>query len=273
MRLFDLLKVWEPTFDASKAKVHLARHDGAHAPLEVFREGRFDEWQRRQTKRNFECEYLVSLVQAGSATRWLYAGLFRPNGYVDGPDPEHPYIYTLERVPSCEEWVGRLFLESVYKARGSYPFATTLSNDLTVVELLSERLSIADFPGFKAVNLSKSQLDILVRGNAAAWRSALSSVKGIYLITDVAKGLLYVGKASGVEGIWGRWCAYSANAHGGNVALRKEFGIDASDERRRDLRFAILEIADLSATEEDIDRRESHWKSVLLSRAHGYNRN
>ncbi|NYS35026.1 GIY-YIG nuclease family protein, partial [Streptococcus danieliae] len=84
---------------------------------------------------------------------------------------------------------------------------------------------------------------------------------------------LYVGKASGADGIWRRWCAYAANGHGGNVALRQEFGIEASEERRHALRFAVLEIADLSATEADLCERESHWKSVLLSRNHGFNRN
>ena len=146
-------------------------------------------------------------------------------------------------------------------------------DDLTVTELLPHPLSVADFPGFKAVNLTKAQLDVVVRNNSPAWRSALSSVKGIYLISDSGTGRLYVGKASGVDGIWGRWCTYAANVHGGNVALREEFGIDATDERRRELRLAVLEIADLSATEEDISRREGHWKSVLLSRDHGYNRN
>ena len=169
--------------------------------------------------------------------------------------------------------MGRLYLESQYTERHSYPKGETLAEDLTVTDLLAERLSISDFPGFKAVNLTKAQLDTVVRQQTAAWRAALSSVKGIYVITDTTTGRLYVGKASGADGIWGRWCAYAANGHGGNVALRKEFGIEATEERRHALRFAVLEIADLSATEEDLCERESHWKSVLLSREHGYNRN
>lgn len=273
MRLFDLLMMWEPSFEPKRAKVHLARYNGNERPLDVFLEGQFDEWQRWQSERNFQREFVVSLVQAGSPTRWLFAGLFRSIDYVEEGDPTPHYFYTLERLPSAEEWVGRLYLTSVYKARESYPRGETLAHDLTVAELLPERLSIADFPGFKAVNLIKAQLDIVVRNNTEAWRSALSSVKGIYLITDAATGKLYVGKASGADGIWGRWCAYASNSHGGNVALRKEFGIEATPERRHDLCFSVLEIADLSATEDDINRRESHWKAILLTRDHGYNRN
>ena len=48
-------------------------------------------------------------------------------------------------------------------------------------------------------------------------------------------------------------------------------GIEAPPERQNDLRFSILEIADLNAS--DIDQREAHWKRILLSRTHGYNRN
>lgn len=273
MRLFDLLKVWEPTFAPSKAKVHLARYNGRHRPLDVFLEGDFDQWQRWQTRRNFQREFVVSLVNMGTPTHWLYAGLFRSLGHVEETDPKPHYFYDLERVGSCEEWVGRLHLQSLYTERHSYPRGETLAEDLTVSQLLPERLSIADFPGFKAVNLTKAQLDIVVRNHSTAWRSALSSVKGIYVITDMATGRLYVGKASGSDGIWGRWCAYAANGHGGNVALQQEFGIEASEERRHALRFAVLEIADLSATEADICERENHWKSVLLSRDHGFNRN
>lgn len=273
LRLFDLLRMWEPPFEPSQAKVHLARYDGDERPLDVFLEGRFDEWQRSQTKRNFECDFVVSLVQADSPTRWLFVGLFRSNGCVKTNDPKQKYYYDLVRVRAAEDWVGRLYLTSIYKERNSYPYGETLAGDLTVAELLPERLSIGRFPGFKAVNLPKSQLDRVVQQNIESWRSALSSVKGIYLITDDDTGELYVGKADGTDGIWGRWCAYSSNGHGGNVALRKEFGITATPERRHKLRFSILEIADLAATNDDINGRESHWKSVLGSRAHGYNRN
>lgn len=117
MRLFDLLKVWEPAFDPPKAKIHLARYNGNERPLDVFLEGTFDWWQRWQTKRNFQREFVVSLVNTGSPTRWLYAGLFRSIDYAEEADPKPHYFYTLERVHSCEAWVGRLYLESVYTGR------------------------------------------------------------------------------------------------------------------------------------------------------------
>lgn len=273
MLLFDLLKLWEPGFTAENAKVHLARHNGKEHPLDVFLEGRFDAWQSWQTQRNFQKEFVVSLIQAGRPTRWLFAGLFRKIGSTPHTEPRPHYLYELERIEAAEEWVGRLYLDSQYKERHSYPLGKTLANDLVVSELLSKRLTIGDFPGYKSVNLTKEHLDIVVRQDISTWRSALSSVKGIYLITDSATGKLYVGKADGEDGIWGRWCTYAATTHGGNVALRQEFGIEAVPERKYDLRFSILEIADLHAMSHEISARENHWKEVLLTRLHGYNLN
>ncbi|VVP59762.1 hypothetical protein PS880_06068 [Pseudomonas fluorescens] len=63
------------------------------------------------------------------------------------------------------------------------------------------------------------------------------------------------------------------HSHGHNVALKKEFGIDAPPERQNDLRFSVLEIADLHTMKKEIEARESHWKEILMTRLHGYNLN
>jgi hypothetical protein len=81
-----------------------------------------------------------------------------------------------------------------------------------------------------------------------------------------------VGKADGESGIWQRWSTYVSNGHGNNVALVKELGL-SGPERKGDFSFSLLEIADSQSTCEEIARRESHWKEVLASRNHGYNRN
>lgn len=78
------------------------------------------------------------------------------------------------------------------------------------------------FPGFDRLVLDRAQLQAVMREHRyAAWRTALSSVVGIYLITDTRDGRQYIGKADGAESIRQRWSAYAANGHGGNVELRK----------------------------------------------------
>lgn len=99
----------------------------------------------------------------------------------------------------------------------------------------------------------------------AAWRTALSSVVGICLITDTLDGRHYVGKANGAESIRQRWNAYATNGHGGNVELR---GLEPSS-----FRFSLLRVFDPSPPTREIDLAESHFKQALDTRRHGLNRN
>ncbi|WP_043223648.1 GIY-YIG nuclease family protein [Bordetella hinzii] len=272
MKVFDLLQLQEPSLKPQNCKIHFARYNQHEHPLDVFIEGQFDGWQSWQGSRNFKREFVLSFVQAGTTTSWLFVGLFRVKGCVLKKEPEQHFMYDLERVQSCEEFVGRLYATSPYTQRNSYLLGETLAPGLVVSHILPRRLSIADFPGYKLVDVPKGQLDIIVRDSIPTWRTALSNVKGIYLISDRKTHKLYVGKADGVEGIWGRWCVYAKNGHGGNVALREELGID-SLKRQADLRFSLLEIADIHSTKEEILAREEHWKTVLMTRNNGYNRN
>lgn len=99
----------------------------------------------------------------------------------------------------------------------------------------------------------------------AAWRTALASVVGIYLITDTRDGRHYVGKADGAETIRQRWNGYATNGHGGNVELRH---LDPAS-----FRFSLLRVFDPATPTRVIDETESHFKIALDSRKHGLNRN
>jgi hypothetical protein len=122
------------------------------------------------------------------------------------------------------------------------------------------------FPGFDRLVLSHPPLQAVMREHRyASWRTALSSVVGIYLITDTQDGRQYVGKADGAESIRQRWSAYSTNGHGGNVELR---GLDPTS-----FQFSLLRVFDPATPTRDIDAAESHFKDALGTRRHGLNRN
>lgn len=122
------------------------------------------------------------------------------------------------------------------------------------------------FPGFDRLILSHVQLQAVMREHRyASWRTALSSVFGIYLITDTRDGRHYVGKADGEESIRQRWHAYATNGHGGNVELKT---LDPSS-----FRFSLLRVFDPSTPRADINAAESHFKVALDSVRHGLNRN
>ena len=114
------------------------------------------------------------------------------------------------------------------------------------------------FPGFDRLVLDHAQLQAVMREHRyASWRTALSSVTGVYLITDTRDGRQYVGKADGVESIRQRWSAYATNGHGGNVELRNvdpttsHSGITSAsptNDSRRGVYAANLGTPDLSWT-------------------------
>lgn len=132
-------------------------------------------------------------------------------------------------------------------------------------------MSIADaepipFPGFDRLILTHAQLRAVMREHRyASWRTALSSVLGIYLITDTGTGRHYVGKADGEESIRQRWHAYATTGHGGNVELR---ALDPAS-----FQFSLLRVFDPAAPTREIDAAESHFKTALDTRRHGLNRN
>lgn len=122
------------------------------------------------------------------------------------------------------------------------------------------------FPGFDQLILDYARLQAVMREHRyGAWRTALASVVGIYLITDTRDGRHYVGKADGAESIRQRWSAYATNGHGGNVELRN---LDPST-----FRFSLLRVFDPATPTREIDAAESHFKTALDSREFGLNRN
>jgi hypothetical protein len=106
-----------------------------------------------------------------------------------------------------------------------------------------------------------SRLDKLPKG----WIAVLQSSKGIYLLTCPRTKEQYVGSATGEGGFWSRWQEYVQTGHGGDVALKSR---DPSDYQA-----SILEVAGTASTWEDILKMEGRWKSKLLSREMGLNRN
>ena len=145
-------------------------------------------------------------------------------------------------------------------------------------------LEIADrdkqpFPGFDNVVLTFRELGEMVADHRYVdWRTALSQVQGIYLITDSSNGKQYVGKADGTERILGRWKTYASDGHGGNRALRElsKASIGAGGtktDHARHFVFSILRVFGPSTSSSEVDAAESYYKKALMTREFGLNRN
>ena len=274
MLLFDLMGLMNRDLVPEDSKIHLATWNGAENPLDVYLGGDFDEWQSWQTKRNFERKYVVSLIALPQTDQWLFAGVYRSHGaeWREEPGGSECYYYNLERDRACDELAGRMVLAFTRSGRQSYLNAENWAGDVDLAQVYAEPLAIGDFPGYRAVDLSRDELLLMFRQSLDTWRAALSSVAGIYLISDNVSGKLYVGAAYGEGGFWQRWASYAATGDGGNKEL-VELLSKEGESRANAFRYSILEIADIHTGMEDIIAREKHWKKVLLTRSHGLNAN
>jgi hypothetical protein len=270
LTLFALLNLLHPGLEPRQVKIHCAVYNGSEDPIDLFLAGRFEEWQRWQKQRNFERPFVVSLIATGQKHQWMFAGLYRSFAPTNFENDHH--YYPLIEDYSCTPLKGRLFVRFEKLFRQPYPFAEKIMSEITVTELRDAALSVARFPGFRKVDLSREELCLVHRQQHPDWVGALSSVAGVYLISDTLSGKLYVGSASGQGGIWQRWSEYVLSGHGGNVEL-KALLAGEGEQRARHFRYAILEITDVHDDEASVLKREAHWKRILLSRSHGLNRN
>lgn len=267
MHSLALLSQLLPVFEPHSAKVHLASFNGVDAPIDVYLAGNFPEWQCHQTARNFQRKYVVALVELPEPHLWLFAGLFHSLSVK--PREKGGYYYHLEEVSECRELNGRLVVDFHRPGRNSYLKAERWADQMLVHELRRNALTIRTFPGYRSVDISFQELQHLSKESPPSWVTALSSIAGVYLITDLKLGKLYVGSASGQRGIWGRWMSYAKTGHGDNKELRSL--LKKNPEQSRHWRLSILELADVTASDESVLVREAHWMSILASRSHGLN--
>jgi hypothetical protein len=267
MQAWNLITLLDPQIVPEETKIHLAGWNGSEDPLDLYRAGTFDEWQAWQSRKNFEKRYVLALIEMPSPHKWLFAGAYEQQGR----QPENDgYRYDLAERPAFRDIAGRLIVHFERPGRQPYLHARSHVDKLVVSEIRAKRLSVPEFPGFKGLHISKGTLDLIVRENDASWRNPLSSVAGVYLISDSISGKFYVGSATGEGGIWQRWCDYSRSGHGDNTEL-KELLKAAGMARAAGFQYSVLEIADTHASRTEVLGRESHWKRVLLTRIHGLN--
>ena len=274
MKLFEILNLELPALKPEECKIHLAVENNAgEDPLDVFLAGDFPDWQSWQSNRNFERPFIVSLIKMDGGCKWLFAGVYSSHGCTYKA-AHKCYHYNTKELPKIAPLVGRLIIKFARTGRQSYLIAEKWAEQMQVSELKPRRLAVEEFPGFTKVLLPKPKLDIIAAQEIESWKSALSSVAGVYLITDTKTGRHYVGSAYGAGGIWERWKAYSESGHGHNRNLKnilKKMGASYCDN----FQFSVLETADTSASKDDVLEREAHWKNALCSReSHGgYNAN
>lgn len=260
-------------------KCKLVRHkDTRFDLLALYKNNRkaFYEYQRSQTRDVFRgCDYVVSFLgEENSLARFI--GVFHVLGKerrnytfsIDGIKCECQYLYRLEEVSLFNDMKER----TIVKWNNPRCWYQRISNDMEVQEI-SPGLSYRRFYDFTDIILPFPELCEIINNSYTDWKTALSSVNGVYLITDLGTGKLYVGSAYGEDGIWGRWKEYvTTNGHGNNVSLIKLMESNP-DYAVKYFQFSILMLLSKTITSEEAIKKETMFKRKLGSNSFGLNKN
>lgn len=256
--------------DLDKYKLHLAiGSKDRKEPLYALFKDKFKSWQEHQNRRNFERNYILSLIYY-NRDEWIFGGIYKQKGWREVKDH---YEYDTELLDTRKDLIGRLIIHYRRESRQSYLMLEKYIDKLEVLEILRKPYTIEPFPGYENVIIDFNLLKTIIQKEELSWKTALSSVKGVYIITDKNNnGKIYVGSAYGNESFWSRWSLYAKNGHGGNKELKRIINEDGL-EYASNFQFSILEVRSNITDDEEIIRREAYWKNVLKSREFGYNEN
>jgi hypothetical protein len=257
------------------AHVKLVRHQDKRLPgrpvpyqLWLADDGRLDLYQRVQRRPVFRGARMIASFVVTPLNETLFVGLYKingvgtaPSGLIDpisGKDVSGSKFYDTTLSAKLAGYRGRLIIDWGPGYRSWVQLAQ--KKEKTILEI-HRRVGEPPFPGFLDFRRRLSELVAV----PSSWRSALSAVAGIYLLTNPNTGKQYVGSAQGLGGFWARWEQYLASGHGGNRRMQ--------DIPAADYQISVLEVASSSADAEVMAKLETRWKEKLLSRRFGLNAN
>lgn len=276
-----------PNAELTKVKFNMRAGVGGAEAWDLLLADDPEEWlnmnRHREVHQNNNldrAEYLLSFAQyyPYGPQYFVFGGFFSVSKVV--PEIIGGPGYKLTALPEYSEYIKRLIIK-LERPIGRdlylrwYKHLQT-SNLNPAVHELAPDTKLGTFPGYQHVRLKHHELQRIISNDEPSWKDALSSVKGVYVITDLSNGRLYVGSASGESnGLWQRWSAYAhlRNLTGGNKELERLRHHHGDDHIINNFQYSILEIFDPKTKAETILIRESFWKLALDSRAHGMNEN
>ncbi len=187
---------------------------------------------------------------------------------------ENGINYEGDEFSEYKPFYGRIIIKYHKTLRNSVFYAKGIIEQLEVVQILPTTFEGDDFPGYDEVRLPYKKLKEIVDRNKRDWVAALENQKAVYLIADSNTGKLYVGSATGDNGmLLKRLRSYISDGHGGNkelIQLVNEKGIEYVQEH---FVYSILENYNSRVDKNYILKRESWWKETLATRKFGYNSN
>ncbi|MFV0183868.1 GIY-YIG nuclease family protein [Empedobacter falsenii] len=266
IKLNDILNIE----DISNTKVRFNLMFGGNwNPIEIFKNNDFEKilegqyWNYKAKKSYKNGQTTIGLIKIKD-DMWL---LFHIGKITKDLDKLDAVGYEYETLDQYDKYFGRLIIRYKNSSQNMIRNAASVLDDCEVFQILPDIFDNDIFPGYDKVNISWNELTRVIEKET--WITALQNQKGVYLITDVSNGKMYVGSAYGNDMLLNRWRNYAKYGNGNNKLL-KELDFEYLKDN---LRFSILEIFKSTTDEKIILERERWWKETLLTRKFGYNAN
>lgn len=263
--------------NSANYKLHTARYNQSDQPLDVFIRNK-EEWNNWNCwishKDEFKRQFILALIDFyPQQDIWLFGGIYEVMGFKDGHGHKsrHCHAYNSILTDQGSKYIGRLKVHLPMRVRGRVFNLEHRISDMKIHEIIPKPYMGAPFTGYSHVSLNWAELSSIVKNKPYDWKTALSAINGIYLIT-LRDGRQYIGSAYGENGIWGRWQSYAHTKDGGNK-LMKDANVKSLGKFILEARFTLLEAIWQSETEKMVIERENYWKTALGSRIIGLNSN
>lgn len=280
--LNDILHLSEQEINNSKIELNMRAGSNGESFLDVWLEYSEEEkslgkctecsyWGWYGSRKNFYPGQVVfSFIRMQYDDEWL---LISVGKIINIPENGRAEV---EIVDKFKPLFGRLII-SLKKGNTFARYAFNLSTYIgqaVVKEILPAMYNGEIFEGYDRVHLSFGTLQNILKGKIyPTYYEALRKITGVYCLTDTMTGKLYIGSATGVDGVAQRWGNYLDSKHGGNTELIKLYNKKGEEYFKKNFRFTLLEYFGLSYDPEKIRDREQYWKKCLDTINHGYNDN
>lgn len=227
-------------------------------------------WGWYGNKKNFNIGQTVFSFIKMSHDEWLFISAAE---IVDVPEASRAKVRIIGKYkPLFGRLVIRYYKGNTY-ARYVFRMDKIIGN-CTVKEILPCQYNGEQFEGYDRVHLPYNKLSDVFRGKIMpTYYEALKKITGIYCLTDTKTGKLYIGSATGGEGVAGRWGNYLDSKHGGNKKLIALYNDKGPSYFEENFTYTLIEYFGLSYDPSKIIEREQYWKLCLNTIKSGYNDN
>ena len=213
-----------------------------------------NSWKTKQANNYADAEYVLTFAQyyPYGNNYYMFGGLYKIEKIMSETYNEVGYNLILQN--EFKDYIKRLIIKldrPIAREIYNKPFENVQRDFNPEIYEITPSARLADFNGYNNVLITHKDLQLIAKYEPPEWKNALENVKGIYTITDISNGKIYIGSATGENGIWQRWNSYANELTGGI--------------------YSILEIFDKKTKDSYIIQREEFWKRVFQTVKFGMN--